>query len=44
MRLFFCIIVGCDNVLIVGFGGREHALGWRIAQSKHVDKIYFAPG
>jgi phosphoribosylamine--glycine ligase len=33
-----------DNVLIVGSGGREHALGWKIAQSKHVDKIYFAPG
>jgi phosphoribosylamine---glycine ligase len=33
-----------DNVLIVGFGSREHALGWKIAQSKHVGKIYFAPG
>lgn len=33
-----------DNVLIVGFGSREHALGWKIAQSKHINKIYFAPG
>ncbi|MDQ5831223.1 MAG: phosphoribosylamine--glycine ligase, partial [Thermoproteota archaeon] len=33
-----------DNVLIVGFGSREHALGWKIGQSKHVSKIYFAPG
>ncbi|HYX72106.1 MAG TPA: phosphoribosylamine--glycine ligase, partial [Nitrososphaera sp.] len=33
-----------DNVLIVGSGSREHALGWKIAQSKHVSKIYFAPG
>src|SRR5919109_5141121 len=33
-----------DDVLIVGSGGREHALGWKIAQSKHVNKIYFAPG
>ena len=33
-----------DNVLIVGFGSREHAFGWKIAQSKHVGKIYFAPG
>ena len=33
-----------DNVLIVGFGSREHAIGWKIAQSKHVEKIYFAPG
>lgn len=33
-----------NNVLIVGSGSREHALGWKIAQSKHVSKIYFAPG
>lgn len=33
-----------DSVLIVGSGSREHALGWKIAQSKHVSKIYFAPG
>ena len=33
-----------DNVLIVGSGGREHAIGWKMAQSKHVSKIYFAPG
>jgi phosphoribosylamine--glycine ligase len=32
------------NVLIVGSGAREHALGWKISQSKHADKIYFAPG
>ncbi len=32
------------NVLIVGSGGREHALGWKLAQSTKVDKIYFAPG
>jgi phosphoribosylamine---glycine ligase len=43
-RLFFGIVVASDNVLLVGFGGREHALGWKIAQSKHVGKIYFAPG
>jgi phosphoribosylamine---glycine ligase len=36
--------VTSDNILIVGFGSREHALGWKIAQSKHVSKIYFAPG
>jgi phosphoribosylamine--glycine ligase len=33
-----------DNVLMIGFGSREHALGWKIAQSKRVNKIYFAPG
>jgi len=43
-RLFFGIVVTSDHVLIVGFGSREHALGWKIAQSKHVSKIYFAPG
>ncbi|MDE1769069.1 MAG: phosphoribosylamine--glycine ligase [Thaumarchaeota archaeon] len=32
------------NVLVVGSGGREHALGWKLAQSSKVDKIYFAPG
>jgi len=32
------------NVLIIGSGGREHALGWKIKQSKHVNNIYFAPG
>jgi phosphoribosylamine--glycine ligase len=42
--LFFGIVVTYDNVLIVGSGSREHALGWKIAQSKHVSKIYFAPG
>lgn len=32
------------KVLIVGSGGREHALAWKIAQSKSVTKIYCAPG
>ena len=32
------------NVLIVGSGGREHALTWKIAQSPLVEKIYCAPG
>ncbi len=32
------------KVLIVGSGGREHALAWKIAQSSRVDKIYCAPG
>ncbi len=32
------------NVLIIGSGGREHALAWKIAQSPLVDKIYGAPG
>jgi len=32
------------KVLVVGGGGREHALVWKIAQSPEVDKIYCAPG
>lgn len=32
------------NVLVIGSGGREHALVWKIRQSKRVDKIFCAPG
>lgn len=32
------------NVLIVGNGGREHALAWKIKQSKRLGKLYIAPG
>lgn len=32
------------EVLIVGGGGREHALAWKVAQSQRVGKIYVAPG
>lgn len=32
------------KVLVVGGGGREHALVWKIAQSKHVSQIFAAPG
>lgn len=32
------------KILVIGSGGREHALCWKIAQSKLVDKIYCAPG
>src|SRR3990167_10467694 len=31
------------NILIIGSGGREHALGWKLKQSPKVGKIYFAP-
>ena len=32
------------KVLVVGSGGREHAICWKISQSDKVDKIYCAPG
>ena len=32
------------NILLLGSGGREHALAWKIAQSKKVDNLYIAPG
>ncbi len=32
------------KVLVVGGGGREHALVWKLAQSAHVSKLYCAPG
>lgn len=32
------------KVLVVGSGGREHAICWKVSQSKRVDKIYCAPG
>jgi phosphoribosylamine--glycine ligase len=32
------------NVLLVGGGGREHALAWKIAQSSLLDELYLAPG
>jgi phosphoribosylamine--glycine ligase len=33
-----------NNILIIGAGGREHALAWKLKQSPRVDKIYVAPG
>ena len=32
------------NVLIIGSGGREHALAWKAAQSPQVEKVFVAPG
>lgn len=32
------------NILIIGSGGREHALGWKIAQSEKASRVFIAPG
>ena len=32
------------NILLLGSGGREHALAWKIAQSQHVRQLFIAPG
>ena len=32
------------KVLVIGGGGREHALAWKIAQSNKVQKVFVAPG
>jgi len=33
-----------NKVLVIGKGGREHALAWKLAQSPQVEKVYAAPG
>ncbi|MCQ2376084.1 MAG: phosphoribosylamine--glycine ligase [Salinivirgaceae bacterium] len=32
------------NVLIIGSGGREHAIAWKVSQSKLIDNLFIAPG
>ena len=32
------------KILLLGSGGREHALAWKIAQSEKVEKLFVAPG
>jgi len=32
------------NVLVIGSGGREHAIGWKLGQSDNVDRVFHAPG
>ena len=32
------------NVLILGSGGREHAIAWKIKKSELLDKLFVAPG
>ena len=32
------------NVLVIGSGGREHAIGWKLSQNNKIDTIFHAPG
>jgi Phosphoribosylamine-glycine ligase len=32
------------NVLVIGSGGREHALSWKLSQSDKVETVFTAPG
>jgi phosphoribosylamine--glycine ligase len=32
------------NVLVIGSGGREHAIGWKLGQSENVNTVFYAPG
>ncbi len=42
-RVRFRTIAGM-NILVIGGGGREHALGWKLKQSKQCGRLLFAPG
>lgn len=39
-----CAASGKQNVLVVGSGGREHALAWKLAQSPSCGTLFVAPG
>lgn len=32
------------NILVIGSGGREHAIAWKLAQSQHVQRVFVSPG
>ncbi|MEQ2317136.1 hypothetical protein AMECASPLE_039691, partial [Ameca splendens] len=38
------IVVMAERVLVVGGGGREHALAWKLAQSSQVQQVLVVPG
>jgi phosphoribosylamine--glycine ligase / phosphoribosylformylglycinamidine cyclo-ligase len=42
--VYFAMFKERLRILVVGNGGREHALAWKLSQSKHVDTILVVPG
>ena len=44
VKLAYKSVEMSDNVLVIGSGGREHCLAWKLSQSHHVRKVYLAPG
>ena len=32
------------NILLLGSGGREHAIAWKVSKSKNLNKLFIAPG
>ena len=32
------------NILVVGSGGREHCIGWKLSQSDNINRVFHAPG
>lgn len=44
VRPLIVAAAGKENVLVVGSGGREHALAWKLAQSSSCGQLYVAPG
>ncbi len=41
---FLCVKVEKMNVLVLGSGGREHAIAWKLSNSSQLDQLYIAPG
>src|SRR5215467_10746367 len=39
-----CPAIDPMKILVIGSGGREHALTWKLRQSPHADRIFCAPG
>jgi phosphoribosylamine---glycine ligase len=44
MQINKSVCIDKQKILIIGSGGREHAIGWKIKQSPRAGQIYFAPG